>query len=122
MKCPSCARQPRHARGLGKPSHHLKALVAAGAAAAACSVALSIFGIRAGLFASLAIGYLAGESSRRVAPIGAFSIKATTAIATVAGMAAGLLLVGAPQPALVTSVQLVSFCVAAAVAAVRSGR
>lgn len=121
MKCPSCARQPRHARGLGKPSHYLKAMLLSGVLAGACIYAINVFGMRPGLFASLAIGYLAGETSRRVAPLGAGAIKAATATATVIGMGTAVLLMGTPIPALWSPVFLVSFGLAATVAAVRAG-
>lgn len=65
QKCPDCARVPRRARAVGKPSHYAKGVAAGLAAAVVAGAALSLvlFTIRFGaLLLSALVGYGVGRA------------------------------------------------------------
>lgn len=67
FKCPDCARQGRHARGLGKPEQYAKGVAfGIGATAVAALVLAQVYGIGfLSWIASGVAGYLVAEAVRR---------------------------------------------------------
>jgi hypothetical protein len=122
MKCPNCARVPARVR-YGKPKHYVLAVFGGFGVAAALSALLSLFRFGFfGFFIPVLIGAAVGEVVRRASGRrGERIFQVIAAGTTIAGLAAGAVLVGVPPALLMTPGWLISAGIAALFAALRSG-
>jgi len=102
QKCPSCARQPRSAKGTPPPAQVARAFGAGLAAAVASGFLLLLLPFRAGILITAAYGYLVGAAVRWAARRRVHTqLGVAAAAAAVVGLATVVALLGgvpwAPQ-------------------------
>ncbi|HUH07255.1 MAG TPA: hypothetical protein VML96_05535 [Egibacteraceae bacterium] len=113
QKCPRCAKMPRSARALGKPSHYVKATAAGLGAAIGGGIALgllfsqiSLFGIILSAMLGFGVGRAVGWGAQRqtaqpfvVIAVTMAVVAVTVSLMTVAGLRTGFsTLLFRPQP------------------------